>query len=115
MARAVTAFKFSGASAMPVTRMDDLVTGYLRYRRKHFGVLLQQAWSIIVFKAVVTAGLLILGTSLVVNRQITLGQFVASELVIVTVLAAAVVEVEQLPWTLWPHFAPCGAPMQMPP
>jgi ABC-type bacteriocin/lantibiotic exporter with double-glycine peptidase domain len=87
MARAVTAFKFSGASTMPVTRMDDLVTGYLRYRRKHFGVLLQQAWSMIVFRAVITAALLILGTSLVVNRQITLGQFVASELVIVTVLA----------------------------
>ncbi len=87
IARAVTAFKFSGTSAMSVNRMDDLVTGYLRYRRKHFSVLLQQAWATIVFKAVVTAGLLILGTSLVVNRQITLGQFVASELVIVTVLA----------------------------
>ena len=88
MARAVTAFKFAGASTMPVDRMDDLVTGYLRYRRKHFGVLLQQAWTMIVFKVVITAGLLILGTTLVVNRQITLGQFVASELVMVTVLAA---------------------------
>ena len=88
MSRAVTAFKFAGASSMPVDRMDDLVTGYLRYRRKHFGVLLQQAWTMIAFKVVITAGLLILGTALVVNRQITLGQFVASELVMVTVLAA---------------------------
>ncbi|MBP2648170.1 MAG: transporter ATP-binding/permease protein [Gemmatimonadetes bacterium] len=87
MARAITAFKFSGASTMPVDRMDDLVTGYLRYRRKHFRVLLQQAWAIIAFKALITAGLLVLGTALVVSRQITLGQFVASELVIVTVLA----------------------------
>jgi ABC-type bacteriocin/lantibiotic exporter with double-glycine peptidase domain len=88
MTRAITAFKFAGASSMPVDRMDDLVTGYLRYRRKHFGVLLQQAWTMIAFKVVITAGLLILGTALVVDRQITLGQFVASELVMVTVLAA---------------------------
>ena len=43
---------------MPVDRMDDLVTGYLRYRRKHFGVLVQQAWTMIAFKVVITAGLL---------------------------------------------------------
>jgi ABC-type bacteriocin/lantibiotic exporter with double-glycine peptidase domain len=88
MTRALTAFKFAGGSSMPVDRMDDLVTSYLRYRRKHFRVLLQQAWTMLVFKVFITAGLLILGTALVVDRQITLGQFVASELVMVTVLAA---------------------------
>jgi len=87
MARAITAFKFAGASPMPVDRMDRLVTGYLRYRGKHFRVLLQQSWAVIVLKTVITAGLLILGSSLVIKRQITLGQFVAAELVIVTVLA----------------------------
>ncbi len=87
MARAMTAFKFSGASPMPVARMDDLVTGYLTHRRRHFGVLVQQAWAIILFKTVITGGLLILGSVLVIDRQITLGQFVASEIVIVTVLA----------------------------
>ncbi|MCU0621158.1 MAG: ATP-binding cassette domain-containing protein [Gemmatimonadales bacterium] len=88
MARAITAFKFSGASLLPMRRMDDLVTGYLKYRRKHFGILLAQAWSMIAFKVIVTGGLLVLGAVLVVNRQITLGQFVASEIVIVTVLSS---------------------------
>lgn len=88
MSRAITAFKFSGASPLPMRRMDDLVTGYLKYRRKHFGILLAQAWSMIAFKVIVTAGLLVLGAVLVVNRQITLGQFVASEIVIVTILAS---------------------------
>jgi ABC-type bacteriocin/lantibiotic exporter with double-glycine peptidase domain len=88
MARALTAFKFSGMSPMPVQRMDEQVSGYLRYRRKHFKVLIRQAWVIIWLKVAVTAGLLIMGTQLVINRQITLGQFVASDLVIITVLVA---------------------------
>jgi len=56
----------------------------------------QQAVSIVVFKTLITAALLIVGTVLVVNRQITLGQFVASELVVVTVLAG----VEKLVFSL---------------
>jgi ABC-type bacteriocin/lantibiotic exporter with double-glycine peptidase domain len=88
MARAITAFKFSGDSPLPVRRVDELVTGYLKYRRKHFGILLQQAWSMIAFKVIVTGGLLVLGAVLVVNRQISLGQFVASEIVIVTILSS---------------------------
>jgi ABC-type bacteriocin/lantibiotic exporter with double-glycine peptidase domain len=88
MARAITAFKFSGGSPLPMRRMDDLVTGYLKYRRKHFSILIGQAWSMIAFKVIVTGGLLVLGAILVINRQITLGQFVASEIVIVTVLSS---------------------------
>jgi ABC-type bacteriocin/lantibiotic exporter with double-glycine peptidase domain len=88
MARAITAFKFSGGSPLPMRRMDELVTGYLKYRRKHFSILLQQAWSMIAFKVIVTGGLLVLGAVLVVNRQISLGQFVASEIVIVTILSS---------------------------
>ncbi len=88
MSRAITAFKFSGMSAMPVERMDEQVAGYLRYRRKHFKVVIRQAWVIILLKVAVVAGLLVMGTLLVVNRQITLGQFVASDLVIITVLVA---------------------------
>lgn len=87
VARAFHAFKFAGRSNLALSRMDAILTKYLKYRRKHFKVLVQQAISIVVFKTAITAALLIVGTLLVVNRQITLGQFVASELVVVTVLA----------------------------
>ncbi len=87
VARAFHAFKFAGRSQLALSRMDEILTKYLKYRDKHFKVLVQQAVSIVVFKTLITAGLLIVGTVLVVNRQITLGQFVASELVVVTVLA----------------------------
>lgn len=87
MARSIAAFKFSTRSTLPLETMDGHVANYLKYRRKHFQVLVTQSWSMIVFKTLLTGALLILGTTLVVNRSLTLGQFVAAELVIVTVLA----------------------------
>lgn len=87
MARASTAFKYAGRSALPVERMDDLTTGYLKYRQAHFRVLVQQVASIVGFKTLVVGTLLVLGIVLVQQNQISLGQFVASEIVIVTVLA----------------------------
>jgi ABC-type bacteriocin/lantibiotic exporter with double-glycine peptidase domain len=96
IARSFHAFKFAGRSELALGRMDAILTKYLKYRQKHFKVLVQQAVSIVAFKTLITAALLIVGTVLVVNRQITLGQFVASELVVVTVLAG----VEKLVFSL---------------
>ena len=87
MARSIAAFKFSTRSTLPLEMMDGHVANYLKYRRKHFRVLVTQSMSMIVFKTLLTGALLILGTTLVVDRSLTLGQFVAAELVIVTVLA----------------------------
>ena len=87
MARANTAFKFAGRSSLPVERMDELVSGYLKYRKRHFRVLVQQTVSVVGFKTLIVGTLLVLGIALVQGNQITLGQFVASEIVIVTVLA----------------------------
>jgi ABC-type bacteriocin/lantibiotic exporter with double-glycine peptidase domain len=86
MARTVRTLKFAGRSAMPVQRMDAEIANYLKYRKKHFDVIVQQSVAIIVFKTIITGSLLVLGSILVVNRQISLGQFVASEIVVVTVL-----------------------------
>jgi ABC-type bacteriocin/lantibiotic exporter with double-glycine peptidase domain len=43
---------------------------------------------VLLFKAVITAGLLIIGTILVVQKEITLGQFVASEVIIILILVS---------------------------
>jgi ABC-type bacteriocin/lantibiotic exporter with double-glycine peptidase domain len=87
MARANTAFKYAGRSALPVERMDELVSGYLKYRKLHFRVLVQQTVSVVGFKTLIVGTLLVLGIALVQSNQITLGQFVASEIIIITVLA----------------------------
>ncbi len=86
LARAFHAFKFAGRSSLGIQRMDEVLTGYLTYRNKHFKILMQQTISIVVFRTLVVGGFLVLGSQLVIDRQISLGQFVASEIVIVTVL-----------------------------
>ncbi|WP_353266170.1 ATP-binding cassette domain-containing protein, partial [Gemmatimonas sp.] len=87
IARAVHAFKYAGDSTLPVERMDDVITGYLKYRKKHFAVLVKQTIALIGFKTFITAAVLILGATLVQTNRLLLGQFVAAEVVIVTVLA----------------------------
>jgi ABC-type bacteriocin/lantibiotic exporter with double-glycine peptidase domain len=86
LARTLYAFKSAGSTNMPIQKMDYLVNGYLKYRKKHFKVLLILFGNAVFFKVFVTGVLLILGTSLVIDRQITLGQFVASEIIIVLVV-----------------------------
>ncbi|MEO7966284.1 MAG: ATP-binding cassette domain-containing protein [Gemmatimonadaceae bacterium] len=86
MSRNLRVLKFAGRSQLALERMDSEVTGYLTWRRAHFRVLVQQSWAFVAFKTLVTGSVLVLGSFLVVDRAITLGQFVAAELVIVTIL-----------------------------
>jgi ABC-type bacteriocin/lantibiotic exporter with double-glycine peptidase domain len=88
LARTLTSFKLAGNTGLPFRKTDYNVNNYLKYRKAHFSVLITQFSFIVFFKAVVTGSLLIMGTILVVNREITLGQFVASEIVIILILNA---------------------------
>ncbi|MBX2842006.1 MAG: ATP-binding cassette domain-containing protein [Flammeovirgaceae bacterium] len=88
IARTLYAFKIAGSTSLPMQKMDGYVNNYLQYRKKHFQVLMTQFISIIGFKTIVTGGLLIIGSYLVIDRQITLGQFVATEIVIILILSA---------------------------
>lgn len=86
LARAIQSFKLAGSTDLPLKKTDYNVNNYLKNRKIHFRVLLTQFSFIVLFKALITGGLLIIGTLLVVDRQITLGQFVASEIVIILIL-----------------------------
>lgn len=88
LARTVGAFKQAGNTNLPIQKMDELISSYLYYRKSHFKVLLTQFFNVLIFKTLVTGGLLIIGTVLVVDRQITLGQFVASEVIIILVVGS---------------------------
>lgn len=88
MARTLYSFKLAGNTVLPLKKTDYLVNNYLENRSSHFKILISQYSFILIFKAVITGGLLILGTILVVQREITLGQFVASEVIIILVLAS---------------------------
>lgn len=72
----------------PIEQIDQRLASYLKNRNNHFSILKRFYYTSIGFRMLVTGGLLVLGTSLVVSREMSLGQFVASELVIVLVTAA---------------------------
>ncbi|TRX58231.1 ATP-binding cassette domain-containing protein [Fulvivirga sp. M361] len=88
LARTINSFKLSGNTALPIRKTDYNVNNYLKNRKVHFGVLISQYSFILLFKALVTGGLLIIGTILVIQREITLGQFVASEVIIILTLSS---------------------------
>ncbi|WP_041258881.1 ABC transporter transmembrane domain-containing protein [Fibrella aestuarina] len=71
-----------------MARTDEYVAQYILYRNQHFSVLKRFFYSAVAFKTLVVGGLLILGTTLVVGREMTLGQFVAAELVIVLITSS---------------------------
>ncbi len=86
MARTLYSFKLSGNTSLPIKKTDYNVNNYLKNRSTHFKVLISQYSYVLLFKAIVTGGLLIIGTVLVVQTEITLGQFVASEVIIILIL-----------------------------
>lgn len=88
IARTLTSFKLSGETDLAVDKTNELVKKYLESRKKHFKVLILQFANVVGFKTIVTAGLLILGSILLINRQINLGQFVASEIIIILVISS---------------------------
>jgi ABC-type bacteriocin/lantibiotic exporter with double-glycine peptidase domain len=88
MARMVSVFKIAGGQNFPLQKMEYLIGNYLKYRQKYFRYLLILFYNAVFFKVLVVGGLLVLGTYLVVNLQITIGQFVASEIIIVLVVSS---------------------------
>jgi len=67
--------------------LDDRAADFLRARARHFSVVLRQLIGAVALQAFASAGLLGIGGWLVIERQLTLGQLVASELIVTGVVA----------------------------
>jgi ATP-binding cassette, subfamily B, bacterial len=88
MARMTSSFKIAADSGLHLKKTDEKTIDYLQARTKHFGVLLFQYKTLIFFKVAITAAMLIVGITLLLNEQINIGQFVAAEIIIITVINA---------------------------
>jgi ABC-type bacteriocin/lantibiotic exporter with double-glycine peptidase domain len=88
IARTIKTFKFSQGSDLNFIRTDENVSGYLEARTKHFYVLLFQYKSLLFFKVALTTLMLTLGSYLLINQQLNVGEFVAAEIVIMLVIGA---------------------------
>lgn len=86
IARIVKSLRFSKGSLIHLRKNDELTTQYIHNRTSHFKILLFQYWSLVGFKVIITAAMLIVGTILLVDQQINIGQFIAAEIVIITIL-----------------------------
>ncbi len=86
IARVVTNFKFARDSTLHLQRTDKIVSKYLDARTRHFRILKVQYWSLIGFKVAITAAMLIVGSILLVDQQLNIGQFVAAEIIILLVI-----------------------------
>ncbi len=85
-----TLFKTQGGPALAVERADALTSEYLSARRMHFSAYMQQFVGTLALQGIAGAGLLGLGGMLVLKGELSLGQLVAAEIVVTTVLAALV-------------------------
>jgi ABC-type bacteriocin/lantibiotic exporter with double-glycine peptidase domain len=88
LAKCPHTFRFGRGGELAYRRADDLADAYLTARRRHFRVIWRQTLFAFFLEAVAMTVLLGLGGWLVINRQLTLGQLVAGELIVALVLAA---------------------------
>lgn len=97
--RLILSFKLAGRTKLPLQRTDAIVKDYLEARNSHFKVLVLQQIIMVIFRVIITGALLILGAILVIENEINLGQFVASEIVIFTIMTSVekvVISMEQV-------------------
>jgi ABC-type bacteriocin/lantibiotic exporter with double-glycine peptidase domain len=88
IARNHLSFKNSSLFNFSMHKNDKLVSEYLVNREKHFKVLKKQFIQLTGFKVLITTGLLIIGGILVLKQQMNIGQFVAAEIIIITIITA---------------------------
>lgn len=87
MALHPAAFRSSAGAEFARARAEDLLHVWLGARKKHWKILFRQIVGALVVQALASAALLGVGGFLVINGKLTLGQLVAAELIVTTVVA----------------------------
>jgi putative ABC transport system ATP-binding protein len=81
-------FRSQQGASYAVERADTLVRHYIENRASHFRILMRQIVSSLALQAFALASLLGVGGYLVVRGELTLGQLVAAELVLGTIVSS---------------------------
>lgn len=88
LARYPRLFKGPGGYAMATERADQLTRAFLNARSTHFRVLFRQISGLLLLEVVASSALLVVGGWLVLRMQLTIGQLVASELIVTAIVAS---------------------------
>lgn len=86
LARVMNIVKLAGYTDIHTKKTDELAGEYVKARKSHFRVLEFQYALIVAFRTLVIGGVLVIGSLLVIDEQINIGQFVASEIMIILIL-----------------------------
>jgi len=86
LARVPTLFKGPGGPAFAAQRSDEIARRYLDARKSFFFILMRQIGTLLALEIFATATLLTVGGWLVLEQQLTLGQLVASELIVTSIV-----------------------------
>jgi putative ABC transport system ATP-binding protein len=81
-------FKGPGGYGLAYERANQLATDYVNARSNHFRVLMRQIAGLLTLQVFAAAALLAVGGYLVISQQITLGQLVASELIMSSIVTS---------------------------
>lgn len=84
--RVASTFKLAGENRFPLEQTDALTANYLEARAKHWRILLSQMVGSVLFRALVLGGFLVLGSILVMDNQLNIGQFVAAEILVLFIV-----------------------------
>lgn len=68
-----------------ITRTDEITANYIQARNDHFTILKRFFLSAVAMRTILMGSLLLMGSYFVVERQMTFGQFVAAEVIIVQI------------------------------
>lgn len=86
LARTNTTFKLTGKTPLPLKRTNENIENYLVTRESHFQILMRQFSLMVIFKVLMTVGLLAIGGILVMDQLMNIGQFVAAEIIILLIM-----------------------------
>ena len=88
MARSIKAFKFEPDGPVLTRNAERRTIRYLNKRTDHFRILLFQYGILVAFKTLITLSMLLVGSVLLLDQQLNIGQFIAAEIVIIIVIGA---------------------------
>lgn len=88
MARNIFLFKNHGSEEWHLEKTNQITEKYLDSRENHFKVLKANYYYLILFKIIMITGLLLLGGYLVIEQKMNIGQFVASEIIIILLMSS---------------------------
>lgn len=88
IARMIKSFKFRHGTKLNLIKADERADKYIVARTNHFKVLLLQFKALVLFKVLISATMLIVGTYLLLSQQLNIGEFIAAEIVILSIIGA---------------------------